>query len=358
MNSIPTPSIIVDLPAVKRNVERLAEYGRKHKLGIRPHTKTHKSLRMARLQLEHGAIGLTAAKAGEAEVMVQAAEDVLIAYPALDPWRISVLARLAQTKTIRVAVDSAFAVDALAKAGAPIGVLVDLDVGLHRTGVQSAREALELAQLIARTKPLRFDGLLCYPGQIKGPPSEQAAVLTPIAQQLNETMDLLKRSGLECGIVSGGSTPSAFQSHLVPQYTEIRPGTYIYNDMSTVSCGQCELDDCAARVMCTVISTAVPGKFVIDAGSKTLTQDRRSKDPDTAGFGHVIEYPQAKITRLTEEHGEVDASACDPRPKLGERVHVIPNHICPCINLQTMFWLRDEAGDLQASPVDARGMVW
>jgi D-serine deaminase-like pyridoxal phosphate-dependent protein len=144
----------------------------------------------------------------------------------------------------------------------------------------------------------------------------------------------------------------------MPQVTEIRPGTYIFNDMSVVSCGYVPLEDCAARLRCTVISTAVPGKFVIDAGSKSLTQDRRTIDPDTAGFGHVVEYPEAVIVRLSEEHGEVDASQCSRRPKIGEVVDVIPNHICPCVNLQTMVWLRDEAGKLETMPIDARGQVW
>jgi D-serine deaminase-like pyridoxal phosphate-dependent protein len=129
--------------------------------------------------------------------------------------------------------------------------------------------------------------------------------------------------------------------------------------MSTVSVGYVRLDDCAARLTCTVISTAVPGKFVIDAGSKSLTNDRRTVDPDTAGFGHVVEYPQATIVRLSEEHGEVDATRCDGRrPKIGERVHVIPNHICPCVNLQSMTWLRHDKGELEPLPIDARGQTW
>src|ERR1051325_1895131 len=103
-------------------------------------------------------------------------------------------------------------------------------------------------------------------------------------------------------MVSGGSTPTAYASHLVAQWTEIRPGTYIYYDMNGVSCEIASIDDCAARILCTVVSTAVPGKCIIDAGSKTLTQDRRAVDPDTAGFGHVVEYPNARIIRLTEEH--------------------------------------------------------
>jgi D-serine deaminase-like pyridoxal phosphate-dependent protein len=239
-----------------------------------------------------------------------------------------------------------------------IGVLVDLDVGLHRTGVQSPTEALALAQHVSKIAALRLDGIMCYPGQFKQPASELPQLLAPVAALLDETIALWRRSGLEAKIVSGGSTPTAYQSHHIPALTEIRPGTYIYNDMSTVSCGYSELSDCAARLVCTVVSTAVPEKFVIDAGSKSLTQDRRSRDPDTAGFGHVAEYPDAKIVRLTEEHGEVDASRCDRRPKLGERVHVIPNHVCPCVNLQSMVWLRDEAGEFEPMQIDARGQVW
>jgi D-serine deaminase-like pyridoxal phosphate-dependent protein len=358
----PTPALVIDLRIVKRNIARLAEYGRQHKLAIRPHTKTHKSIRMAKLQLAAGAAGLTIAKAGEAVVMAQAGDDLLVAYPAIDPWRCERLANLAATKTLRVGFDSTEAADALGaaakQAGATIGAMIDLDVGLHRTGVQSPTDALKLAQHVSKTPGLRLDGILFYPGFIKHPAAEQKQLLEPVSQLLDETISLWRKSGLEAKIISGGSTPSAYQSHFVRGLTEIRPGTYIYNDMSTVSCGYVNLEDCAARLTCTVVSIAVPEKFVIDAGSKSLTQDRRTIDPDTAGFGHVVEYPDAKVVRLTEEHGEVDASRCAKRPKIGERVHVIPNHICPCVNLQTMVWIREENGELTPTSVDARGMVW
>jgi D-serine deaminase-like pyridoxal phosphate-dependent protein len=317
---------------------------------------------MARLQLDAGAVGLTVAKAGEAVTMGEVCNDLFVAYPALDPWRREKLAHLARTHTVRVGFDSTEAADLLGaaarEAGVTLGALVDLDVGVHRTGVQSPADALALAQHVTRTPGLRLDGIMCYPGQIKQPVAEQPALLSPVAALLQETLDLWRRSGLEAKTVSGGSSPTAFQSHMVPQLTEIRPGTYIYNDMSQVACGYSTFDDCAARLSCTVVSTAVPGKFVIDAGSKALTQDRRADNPDTAGFGHVVEYPQAKIAKLTEEHGEVDASQCPGRPKVGDRVHVIPNHICPCVNLQTMVWVRDEGGNLEPMQIDARGQVW
>jgi len=360
--NLPTPSLVIDLPTVKRNIAQLADYGRQHKLSIRPHAKTHKSLRMAKLQLDAGAVGLTVAKAGEAITMAEVCRDVFVAYPALDPYRREKLAHLARTHTVRVGFDSVEAADALGaaarEAGTTLGALVDLDVGVHRTGVQSPADALALAQHISRTPGLRLNGIMCYPGQIKHPTREQPALLSPIAALLQETIDLWRRAALEPKIVSGGSSPTAFQSHLIPQLTEIRPGTYIYNDMSQVACGYATLDDCAARLTCTVVSTAVPGKFVLDAGSKALTQDRRADSPDTAGFGHVVEYPQAKIVKLTEEHAEVDASKCAGRPKVGQRVHVIPNHICPCVNLQTMVWVKDGDSELEPMPIDARGQVW
>jgi D-serine deaminase-like pyridoxal phosphate-dependent protein len=178
-----------------------------------------------------------------------------------------------------------------------------------------------------------------------------------VAALVQESRDLFHRDGLECRIVSGGSTPSAARSHLVHGITEIRPGTYVYNDWNTVSGGWCSLDDCAARVLCTVVSTAVPGKCVIDAGSKTLSSDRLMTDPQGGGFGHVFGCQGASITRLTEEHGEVDTTRLERKPKLGERVWIIPNHICPCVNLQDLAWLRVAGGSLLPLRIDARGKL-
>jgi D-serine deaminase-like pyridoxal phosphate-dependent protein len=359
--ALPTPAVVIDLPTVQRNIARMAEYCRAHKLKLRPHTKTHKSLFMARLQLQAGAAGLTVAKAGEAAVMAEATDDILVAYPALDAARCDELARIAVGANVRIAIDSKYAADRLAEKArehdVTFGILVDLDVGVHRTGVQTPAEAAALARHVAESKGLRLDGIMSYPGHVYGPVEKQAEAMRAVSDLLSAAIELFRRDGLAVTIVSGGSSPSAYQSHLVPQFTEIRPGTYIYNDMTQVGLAVSTLDDCAARVACTVVSNAVPGKFVMDAGSKTLTQDRNGADLQS-GFGRVVEYPDAKITRLTEEHGEVDASACDRPPKLGERVNVIPNHICPCINLHDAVWLReDNEAKLRRMPIDARGRV-
>ncbi len=362
--TVPTPALVLDATIVRRNIERLAGYAAGHGLGVRPHAKTHKSSGIAGMQLASGARGLTVAKVGEAEALLQScrneAADVLVAYPTVDAARTERLAGLARTATVRVALDTPAAIESVSaaarSAGTTVGVLVDLDVGMGRTGVPKADALVTLAQAVAAAPGLRLDGIFCYPGHIWARPAEQASPLAAVAAKLQEAIDLFDRDGLCREIVSGGSTPTALQSHLVPQVTEIRPGTYVFNDMNTVHGDFCTLADCAARIVCTVVSDAVTGQVVLDGGTKTFTSDRCGPAPDS-GHGFIVEYPDAVITKLTEEHGQVDVSRCERRPQVGERVTVIPNHICPCINLQDAVWWREPDGRLRPLTVDARGRL-
>ncbi len=360
MDQLATPAMVIDAATVYRNIARLVKYADEHDLDLRPHTKTHKSRQLAALQMAAGAVGLTAAKVGEAEVMSEVADDILVAYPAIDPVRTKRLAHLAAHATVRVGVDSKTGAQLLGAAAnrnsTTIGILVDLDVGMGRTGLQTPSEALKLAQFVDSMSGLRLDGIMCYPGHIGMRADQQQDALLAVSDKLAETLDLWSSHGLQARIVSGGSTPTAYQSHLIPEISEIRPGTYIFNDMNTVHGGFCTLEDCGARIICTVVSTAVPGQIVLDAGSKTLTSDRSPTAPDS-GYGLVIEYPDARITRLSEEHAQVDVRSCGTAPKVGDRVTVIPNHICPCVNLQDAVWWRAEDGTLQELPIDARGML-
>lgn len=360
-NEIPTPFILIDAQIARRNLASLADYARQHKLGVRPHSKTHKSKVLARMQLEAGAIGLTVAKVGEAQIMAEASDDLLMAYPAIHPQRCLELAKLARTKTIRVAVDSTTAADRIsegAKAeGSTVGVLVDLDVGLHRTGVQNPAEALALAQHIDKLPNVRLDGLMFYPGHLQWKTPQLDQAMTQIDSLLGEVLERWRASGLQAKVVSGGSTPTARRSHLITRLTELRPGTYIFNDMNCVHGGFVSLEDCAARIICTIVSTAVPDQIVLDAGSKTLTSDRCGPAPDS-GHGLVVGYPRAKITKLSEEHAQVDVRECDGSPKVGDRVSVIPNHICPCVNLQDRIWWQEPGDEPKPLTVDARGRVF
>lgn len=356
-----TPCLVVDGPTVERNIAAAAAYCRRNQLALRPHIKTHKSRRVASLQRAAGAVGLTVAKVGEAECLRNEHDDFLIAYPAADPIRAPRLAHLARACTVRVAVDSLAAVESLAAAaadsGSTLGILVDVDVGFHRTGVQSPQESLELARAVAGHRELRLDGLMYYPGHISPRSADHPQPFLRIADTLGDILDLWSAHGLSATIVSGGSTPTLLESHRHnPFLTEIRPGTYVYNGANEIRAGLVAAADCAARVLATVVSTAVPGKCVVDCGTKTLAADPCGPAPAT-GFGLVVELPEAKIVRLTEEHGEIELPRGTDPPRLYDRLTLIPNHICPCVNLHNTFWWRDASGRLTSSPVDARGQL-
>lgn len=362
LENVPTPALIVDEVKADRNIRRMQDYVNKHGLKLRPHTKTHKSVLMSKKQTAAGAAGLTVAKVGELETMKDAGEDFLLAYPALDPARTGRVAQVARSKTVRVAVDSAFAADRLAEAaraaGATIGILVDYDVGMHRTGLQLPEQTVELAQHVQKTKGLRLDGLFCYPGHISMPDrAEMERRLREVNGLLLHVLDLWKKQGLNTGIVSGGSTPAASLAHVITAYTEVRPGTYIYNDRDVAGGNWCTFDDCAATILATVVSTAVPGCCVLDSGGKTLTYDRYFLKPQDRDFGLIREYPGAFVAKLSEEHGVVDMSQADRRPKLGERVNVYMNHVCPCVNLHDRGWLLKADGSLEPLNIDARGKL-
>lgn len=365
----PTPYLRIDVPRMRRNIQRLADYCREHNLRAAPHTKTHKSIRVANAQIEAGAAALTVAKVGEAEVMAQAIPPgsdtaLLVAYPVLNPQRAATLAEIARDRTVRVALDSTRAADALGdaarRAGVTIGVLPDIDVGMHRTGVQSPETLLELAQYVERVNGLRVDGIFTYYGHVIGTEQERAEQLRPISDRLAEAVGLFTKAGLDTGIVTAGSTPTMWQSHLVEPVTEIRPGTSVYFDVNCVRQNVCTIDDCAARIVATVVSDAVPDQVVLDAGSKTLTSDKSPRHPEL-GHGYIIEYPEATITKLSEEHGQVDVSQCPRKPEVGEQVTIIPNHVCVAVNMQDRAWW-NESNDgevaLEPLPIDARGRIW
>lgn len=337
--SIPTPAGLVDLDRLESNLRRLQQYVDEHGLKLRPHTKTHKARWLAEAQVSHGAIGVTVATPVEAERIGPAAPELLIAYPALR-HRTTAAARAAIRQPTLVALDSVAAVDALREAAAdarldrPIGVLVELDVGMRRCGVQDAGEVATVAR--ACSDGVVYRGLMFYPGHIREPVGEQDAKLEALSRTLDEAIAELGEAGLEPEIVSGGSTPTAFRSHEIPQQTEIRPGTYVFNDRTTAAVDACDWDDCAYTILATVISTAVPGQAVVDAGSKSLSSDPIRAGGD--GFGQILDRPEVTVARMSEEHGVLDLSGTDWRPQVGDRVRIIPNHVCVSVNLQPRLY--------------------
>lgn len=360
IDELETPAVVVDLDVMERNLARMADYARTYRLCLRPHTKTHKIPEFARAQLASGARGVTVAKTGEAEVMAAAGiDDLLIAYPVYGAAKWERLARLAREKTITVAIDSLVCAqglsEAVARQGVRFGVLLELDVGMRRCGVSTPQELRDLAYSVSRLSNLAFRGILFYPGHIWNPPEKQEPELAKVSAKVEEAVDLLAQAGLPAGVISGGSTPTAWRSHLVSQLTEIRPGTYIFNDRNTVGVGACREQDCALRVLLTVVSVSVPGRAILDGGSKTLAADGWRSG--SKGYGLIVEHPDAVIEALSEEHAHVDIQNSSWRPKVGERVTVIPNHVCACVNLHESLICHRQGRIEEQIPVAARGRI-
>lgn len=355
-----TPALLIDLDIMERNLRRLADYAREHELRVRPHTKTHKIPALGRKQLELGAAGLTVAKVGEAEVMLEAQPpDLLVAYPVIGRRKLERLMHIAAKTNVTVALDSIFAArqlsDAAREVQREIGVLAEIDMGLGRVGVPPANAA-ELAHGIQRLPWLRFEGITFYPGHIKQLDDEGEKALERLGDTLSGVLRDLRQAGLEPKIVSGGSTPTMWHSHRIRGLNEIRPGTYIFNDRNTVLSDACVLEHCAASIMTTVVSTAKKGQIIIDGGSKTFSSDRPAAGAEVS-FGHVVEAPEAVFTKMNEEHGFVDVRRVEGEFSIGDRVRVIPNHVCVAMNLhETVYGIRGDQVE-QTWRVAARGKL-
>jgi D-serine deaminase-like pyridoxal phosphate-dependent protein len=358
LDAVETPALLVDLDRLDANLDRAADYTARHGLALRPHVKTHKSSYVASAQLRRGARGLTCATPREAEVMSEECDDVLVAFPPVASPRARRLAALPSMLRLTVALDSEHAATELARAARDarreIGVYVELDLGMRRVGVAGVEAAVALARHVSEIDGLRFEGLAFYPGHIRDPIGDQDAKLEALEHTLARARERFLDAGLPPRVVSGGSTPTLWRTHEVPSVTEVRPGTYVFNDRATVATGACTPDDCALTVLATVISTSVAGQAVIDAGSKAL--GREPMNGTTAlGFGQLLDRPDVVVTRMSEEHGVLDLGASGWRPSVGDVVQVVPNHVCVAVHLHDLVY-GVRGGHLERSwPIEARG---
>ncbi len=349
--TIETPCVVVDVEIAKNNLKKAQTYFDGHGIKTRPHIKTHKLPMFALEQLKLGAIGITCQKIGEAEIMADAGiKDIMITYNILGAAKLERLKKLSEKCSLSVVADSSAIIAGLSECFAgqdtPLSVLVECDTGQKRCGVQSPEQALGLALLIEKSPGISFGGLMTYPAK-KNHQNVEAF--------LKETIDLCSANGLTVGVVSNGGTPDMLNSHLVKSATEHRSGTYIYNDRSLVLGGDCTWDDCALQVMVTVVSCPTKDRVIIDAGSKALTSDTMGLKE----FGYVVEYPNAIVKELHEEHGILDFSHCDAdRPNVGDVIHIVPNHACVVSNMFDQVFLKSSSGDIEPAPVAARGQVW
>lgn len=339
-----TPYLRLDLALADAAIERMAEHARRHGLDLRPHAKTHKSVRLAQRQLEAGAVGLTVATVGEAQVFAEGGcQDLFIAYPLwVDAAKADRLRRVMDRARVAVGVDSQGSLDAMAAHGIRPEVLVEIDSGHHRSGVTPG-ESGPLARYAADAG-FAVRGVFTFPGHSYGPQARASAAADEAAA-LGDAARACAAYGIDLPVRSGGSTPSA--EFVGEGLTELRPGVYLFGDAQQVELGSCRLDEVAVTVVATVVSHA-GGRVILDGGSKALGADRA---PWATGFGRLAEAPDARIVALSEHHATVNWGP-GARPALGSRVLVVPNHVCNTVNLADAYVLTDGSG---AWPVDARG---
>ncbi len=359
---IDTPALLFDLDVVERNIEEMAAVARDAGVGLRPHAKTHKSPEIAGMQIAAGARGLTVAKLDEAEIMIDAGvTDLLVAYPIVGAIKLDRLEALVDRAAIRVSLDTLEVADGLGRVGRRIGaeipVLVEVDTGLHRMGRPPGEASAALATEIARLPGVDVIGLLTHAGHAYRATDADELRVAAVreAEDLVETAELCARDGLDIREISVGSTPTARVAAGVRGVTEIRPGTYVFNDVQQLRLGVATPETCAARVLVTVVARPTAERFLVDAGSKAFSSDGED-GPSWPGRGVVLERPDLVVDFLSEEHG-VGHIEGGGDLAIGERLQVIPLHVCSCVNLfDVAMGIRGEAVDHEI-PIAGRGRM-
>lgn len=351
--STPAPIVLIDV--VAENIARMQAFADEHGKAVRPHVKTHKSVRIGQMQLDAGAIGLTAGNLSEAEIFAAAGcPDILLAYPL---WVVGAkaerLRRLAQATRLSVGAESRAAIERIAAAmgdqAGSVGVVIEIDCGARRSGAQP--EEAGALSAYAGELGLRPLGVFTYPGH-GGSIGARERAADDQAVALRAAVESLRAHGVEPEIVSAGSTPTAAFS-IDPVITEIRPGEYVFNDWDNVRLGDCEPEDIALFLASTVVSDQGHEHVIIDAGTKALA---REGNPER-GFGQVPSY-EGHLKLLNEYHGFLQLPAGGARPSVGEAIAVVPHHVCPVVNSFEELLITDRTGVLLGRwPVDAQGQL-
>jgi D-serine deaminase-like pyridoxal phosphate-dependent protein len=370
LDTIDTPAILLDRAVLEHNIAAAADRAAAHGLQLRPHVKSHKSVAIAKIQIAAGACGITVAKSSEAEVFIRGGiRDITVAYPLIDPAKIARLLTVAKehgTK-LNLIVDSAFGVDAIGSVARDIAfetqVMVKIDVGLHRCGVDPAGDgAVALARMIADRPQLTFGGIISHAGHAYSASDRDGVAAIAREEQtiMRDVADKIAAAGLQVPCISVGSTPTVWACYHYENTTEIRPGNYVFMDLTQASLGLITRADIALTVLATVVSCN-DTYAIIDAGSKVLSSDRGPHgSARLSGFGLAVpagsDHPGMPVISLSEEHGFVAHGG--RRPAIGERLRIYPNHACPVVNLARTFQVLNEEGSLELWPIDAHGTVF
>jgi D-serine deaminase-like pyridoxal phosphate-dependent protein len=369
ISALPTPVVAIDHARLRDNIQTMQALAQRAGVGLRPHTKTHKSPQIAKWQLEAGASGVCCAKLGEAEVLADAGiTDIRLPYPVNPVNAPRVLALLARGVTLSIIVDNLDVArdwsSKMVAAGRQLNVLVKVDVGFHRCGIDPhSPEALPMVRAVAGLAGLSFRGLLSHAGHAYNVASleELGDVAAKEIAILRALAAAARAASIDVAEISVGSTPTARYITIQDGVTEMRPGNYVFFDRTQYGLQSAALENCAMSIVSTVVSRPAPSRVVFDAGSKTLTSDAARAFGTVTGHGLVYTdldstVPDTSITieRLSEEHA-VARLLPTSRLKPGDRVRIIPNHACTVTNLANDLLLVDGMRVLERIPVAARG---
>jgi D-serine deaminase-like pyridoxal phosphate-dependent protein len=368
ITDLPTPAVLVESSRLTRNLDRMQAAVTARGRRLRPHAKTHKSPVVAGMQVARGAVGICCAKLGEAEVFADAGiTDIRVPYP-LNPVNAERVLAVADRVAFSFIVDDPGVAegwsDIARQAGRQLDVLIKVDVGFHRCGIDpDASDAASIVQEIAALPGLRFKGLLSHAGHAYGASSD-AEVEAIACAEARVLRGLASRSGVACEEISVGATPTARFSIQQEGVTELRPGNYAYYDRMQVAVGSATWDDCALTVLARVVSRPAADRIIFDSGSKTLTSDAVKGRGHTPGHGAVLEDLHGSqpddslvIERLSEEHATVRNADGRSRLAIGDLVRIVPNHSCVVSNMVDAVWLVDGDAVVDRLPVAARGRI-
>ena len=333
-----TPALLIDLDKMEANIETMANYFSTVNADLRPHVKTHKTPIIAHKQIAAGAIGVTCAKLGEAEAVIHAGiRDVLIANQIVGTQKIARLINLAKHSEIMVAVDNLENVQAISEAAAAkdatVRMLVEVNIGMDRCGVEPGKPALELAEQIRRSPNLVFEGLMGYEGHTVAKPkrSERNTAAREAMQRLIDAKHYLEKQGVEVTVMSGGGTGTFNITGSIPEMTEIQAGSYVLMDSTYYNVeGIGEHFECALSVLATVVSRPSPNRIIVDTGLKVLAKE--------FGIPQPVGVDGIEMTGLSEEHGKILVSDENISLKPGDQLEILPTHCCTTVNLHDRYY--------------------
>lgn len=359
---IDTPALLIDRDLMLENLKFMQKKADQHGVNLRPHTKTHKMPELANLQVEMGASGITVAKVGEAEVMAEyGLSNIFIANEIVGISKLERVKALNRKINIRLGVDNEYQIDQLEEVFKDeekgIEVLIEVEVGENRSGVITDDQLINLAKYIKNTKKVSLKGVFSHEGHSYKAKDVDSCIRAAIESQTRTVRagNMLKALGIEVDTISTGATPSMMHAEIIDGITEIRPGTYIFMDVGQGSAIS-DFTRCAATVLTTVISKPTDERVVLDAGAKSLTSQNRAEGIcSTYGYGLVKNSNNVRLSGVFDEHGLIYNKEFRDYINIGDKIEVIPNHICPACNLYDRAYLVANGELIKEIPILCKG---